>query len=64
MCIICIELIKTRMTLKEAERAVMELILTSKDQDRETKEHWIKLRSALKNDDLDSLDRTLEEGRT
>ena len=57
MCLICVELIKQRMTWGEGERATSEIIRVS-PQD----EHNAKLRKALKELDLELLAEVLEEG--
>jgi len=49
------------MTPLEAERAVKELLLTTEKVTRETKVHYIRLRSVLKNNDIEGLAEVLEE---
>ena len=58
MCIICVELLKHRMTLSEARRAADEMVRTSKNSE-ETK-HVIDLIYAI--DALEKLGNLLEEG--
>lgn len=57
MCLICVELIKQRMTLPEAERASLENIMGKKSDS-----HEYKLRKALKELNLEELAELLEEG--
>lgn len=57
MCLICVELIKQRMTLPEAERASLENIMG-----KESDSHEYKLRKALKELNLEELAELLEEG--
>lgn len=56
MCLICVELIKQRMTWNEGERATLEITQTNPDD-----EHNTKLRKALKEMDLDLLAEVLNE---
>ena len=60
MCIICVELIKQKMTIPEAERNVGEKIISTKYWER--LEHEIELAKALKELDIDKLDKILDEG--
>ena len=61
MCLICVELIKQRMTVTEAEKAVGEYfigptVLADK------MEHFKKLKRALEELDLEELNKALTEG--
>lgn len=60
MCMICVDLIKQRMTITEAERNVGELVSTAKD-DKEWV-HYTDLQRAIEELDLDVLGEVLEEG--
>lgn len=61
MCIICVELIKQKMTLTEAERNLGELIISTKYFEEEL-QHEIDLYRAVKELDLKKLDKLLDEG--
>jgi len=61
MCIICVELLKQRMSISEAERAVTELLLTTKEETKEKKAHYIRLRTAIKSLDRKMLDKVMDE---
>lgn len=61
MCIICVELIKHKMTLYEAERASLEMVLTSKD--GIDTNHYRKLNKSIREMDIKTLGDTLEEGK-
>lgn len=58
MCLICIELIKQRMTPTEARKAATEIIRT------ETNEHVEALAIAIDNLDFDRIAELLEEGES
>jgi hypothetical protein len=60
MCIICIELVKQRMTITEAERNVGEMVSTAKD-DKDF-DHYVELDEALYELDLEKLGKVLEDG--
>lgn len=64
MCLICVELIKQRMTIPEAERAARELVvLTPQDLwAKDSLEHTIELLESLEDLDLDKLGKVIEEG--
>lgn len=57
MCIICIELIKHRMTITEAGKAAKECNGTEK-----SSEHMRELEEAIENLDLEKLGELLDEG--
>ena len=57
---VCIDLIKQNMTIIEAERNVGELLWTTKDS-REFK-HYMELDRAMRELNLEDLDKVLEEG--
>ena len=59
MCIICVELIKQNMTYLEAENASKEMTLSSTNKDLK---HFEELNRSLREADLDTLDKLLEEG--
>ena len=61
MCMICVDLIKLNMTLKEAERASTEIVQTVKPGD-DNSEHYQELNEAIKDLDLDTLSEILDEG--
>jgi hypothetical protein len=58
MCLVCVELIKHRMTLVEAEPALKELTLT-----RSGNEHHVELLKAIEELDLAKIGELLEEGK-
>jgi hypothetical protein len=60
MCIVCVELIKHKMTLLEAERNLGELGRVEKD--REKAEHYQNLHDAIKDMDVEEIGWLLEEG--
>lgn len=57
MCIICLELLKHRMNLQEADRACKELYRSDKSK------HLKKLKEALEEFDLEKLGEALDEGK-
>lgn len=59
MCLICVELIKQKMSISEAWRAARELSETAEGLDK----HIFDLGLALDSGDLEALDRILEEGK-
>jgi ABC-type uncharacterized transport system fused permease/ATPase subunit len=59
MCIICVELLKQKMSMPEAARNLRELISLP---DRIAKKHQEELYKALDETDLDALDRIIIEG--
>ena len=59
MCLICIDLIKQKMSISEAYRAARELSETPEGLDK----HIFELGLALDSLDLEALERILEEGR-
>lgn len=68
MCMICVELLKQKMTIPEAERAASELVRSSliddpKKFDWTKQKHYKKLKEALENLDLEKLNDVLEEGK-
>lgn len=68
MCLICIELLKQKMTITEAERAANEMVRAAwiddpKKFDYEDYRHKKKLQQALRDLDLDELDEVLDEGK-
>lgn len=60
MCIICVELIKHRLTYHEAENASKEMVVTAKDGSDTT--HYEELNRSLREADLETLDKLLGEG--
>ena len=59
MCVICLEILKNKMTLNEAKANVGELIgLESTDEEFE---HYSDLLEAIENDDTDALNEVLDE---
>lgn len=61
MCIICLELLKLKMTIPEAELAVSELVMV--DTSRGVGDvHYKKLETSLKELNVDDLDDVLMEG--
>lgn len=67
MCIICLELLKHRMTINEAERAASEMVWAMLIDDPEKfdykdYQHRKRLKEALENLDLDKLGKVLDEG--
>lgn len=61
MCIICVELIKQRMTLLEADRNLDEVVNDIKV-DAQKREHYRKLKRSIDEFDIDKLDETITEG--
>lgn len=63
MCLICIELIKHKMTYPEAEKAARELVVLSPEHLREqgSLEHTIELLEALEDLDLEKLGEILDD---
>jgi len=57
MCMICVDLIKQRMTLVEASRNAREMNTT-----RAGSDHYMELEQAIENLDLDKLAKVLDEG--
>lgn len=62
MCIICVELVKQRMSIPEAERNVSELVVTDSFGEKFEKQHVMDLKDAVGEMDIDKLDRVIEEG--
>jgi len=63
MCIICSELIKQKMTFKEAENAALELtVISPLSLNKKELEHAIDLLESLQDQDLERLDKTIKEG--
>jgi len=62
MCIICVELIKQRMTLLEAEKNIGELLWTTKREDIDDILHLLELNESIINLDTERLDKVLTEG--
>ena len=60
MCIICVELIKQRMTVFEAERNSGEMVNTAKP--GEDVEHYRQLNEAIQDGDFDKLGEIIDEG--
>jgi hypothetical protein len=61
MCIVCVELIKLKMTFFEAEKNLSELVNDVRTNEIDLK-HQGRLKHAIETMDFDSLDRELEEG--
>ena len=61
MCIMCIEIMKQKMSLTEAERNLSEVVNDRREK-LETLNHYRKLKEAIDLMDLDYLSRVLEEG--
>ena len=66
MCLICVELIKQRMTLKEAENAATELVVVEGSalqlREKGELEHTIALLESIQDLDLVRLEQVLEQG--
>ena len=67
MCLICIELLKHKMTIIEADRAASEMVRAMLVDDAskfnyKDYQHRKRLKQALENLDLDKLDKILDEG--
>lgn len=62
MCIICIELVKQKMTMGEAKRAATEIILDVEDSNSEEFDHYSKLIESIRDLDLEKLGEVLDEG--
>lgn len=64
MCLICVELIKHRMTTSEAKNAVKELITLSSEylEKNNQMEHSKKLLKALEDFNLENLEAVIDEG--
>lgn len=60
MCLLCVEIVKDRMSVTEARRALGELINTAED--TPAREHYIELMHAV--DDEEELKRLSAEGAT
>ena len=68
MCIICLELLKQKMTMIEAERAASEMVRAAwiddpKKFNYKDYNHTKKLKEALEELDLEKLDAVLKEGK-
>jgi len=61
MCIMCIEILKQKMSLHEAERNLGEMV-NDRRETIETHNHYRKLKEAIDIMDLDYLGEVLEEG--
>lgn len=62
MCLICIELIKHRMTLMEAQKAAKELLVGKIDKGDNDLTHAVELYESLEDGDLETLGKVLDEG--
>ena len=66
MCLICAELIKQRMTVKEAENAATELVVIEASaielREKGELEHTIDLLESIQDLDLERLGKVLDEG--
>lgn len=58
MCMICVDLIKQRMTLQEAKKNAREMNYT-----REGSDHYAELEQAIEKGDMDRLNEMLDEER-
>lgn len=58
MCVICVELVKNKMTVLEAERNLLELRTVPSD--GKTLSHYFDLYDAIINADYETLDRVME----
>lgn len=56
MCLICVDLVKQKMTLKEAHRAGIEIAMGKAD------DHNLRLLQAIEELDLEALDKILDKG--
>lgn len=61
MCIICVELIKQKMSIMEAGRNLGEMV-NDKREDPKTLKHYKKLKEAIEFADWDELEELIEEG--
>jgi len=59
MCIICVELMKQRLTYREAESASREMVVTAEPQ--EDVSHYKELKESLESGDFDKLGEILDE---
>lgn len=61
MCIICVELAKRTMSLKEASRNLSEVVEDTKETSSQ-KQHYQKLKDAIEEFDVKLMDQVMAEG--